>query len=31
MRSDTKVERLSEHELVVTRTFSIPAQIVFDA
>jgi uncharacterized protein YndB with AHSA1/START domain len=31
MISDMSVERLSDHELVVTRTFNGPAQVVFDA
>ena len=30
-KHDTKVERKSERELVVTRTFNGPAQLVFDA
>ena len=31
MKNRTTVERKSERELVVTRTFSAPARIVFDA
>ena len=31
MKNDTKVERKSDRELVVTRTFDAPARIVFDA
>jgi uncharacterized protein YndB with AHSA1/START domain len=31
MKNDTKVERKSERELVVTRTFDYPARIVFEA
>jgi uncharacterized protein YndB with AHSA1/START domain len=31
MRNQTKVERMSERELVVTRTFDAPARIVFEA
>jgi uncharacterized protein YndB with AHSA1/START domain len=30
-KPDTKVERKSERELVVTRTFNGPAHLVFDA
>ena len=31
MKNPTKVERLSDHELVITRTFDAPARIVFEA
>ena len=31
MKNDTTVERTSERELVVTRTFNAPARIVFEA
>jgi uncharacterized protein YndB with AHSA1/START domain len=31
MKNHTTVERMSERELVVTRTFNAPARIVFDA
>ena len=31
MKNRTTVERTSEHELVVTRTFNAPARIVFEA
>jgi uncharacterized protein YndB with AHSA1/START domain len=31
MKNDTTVERTSDRELVVTRTFNAPARIVFDA
>src|SRR3982751_4613476 len=31
MKNQTKVERKSERELVVTRTFDAPARIVFEA
>ena len=31
MRNDTTVERKSEREIVVTRTFNAPMRIVFDA
>lgn len=31
MKSQTTVERKSERELVVTRTFNAPARIVFEA
>ena len=31
LRNETIVERLTDCELVVTRTFDAPAQIVFDA
>lgn len=31
MKNDTQVERTSERELVVTRTFNGPAHILFDA
>ncbi len=31
MKSDTKVERKSDRELVVTRTFDAPVRIVFEA
>jgi uncharacterized protein YndB with AHSA1/START domain len=31
MNNGTKVERKSEHELVITRTFNAPARIVFEA
>ncbi|WP_213741603.1 SRPBCC family protein [Bradyrhizobium sp. dw_411] len=31
MNNGTKVERKSEHELVITRTFNAPARIVFAA
>jgi uncharacterized protein YndB with AHSA1/START domain len=31
MKNDTTVERKSERELVVTRTFNAPARIVFEA
>src|SRR5690349_11199072 len=31
MKSPTRAERISDRELVVTRTFDAPARIVFDA
>lgn len=31
MKADTKVERTSDREVVVTRTFNAPAHIVFEA
>jgi uncharacterized protein YndB with AHSA1/START domain len=31
MKNDTTVERKSEREVVITRTFSAPAQLVFEA
>ena len=31
MKNETKVERVSEREVVITRTFDAPAQLVFEA
>jgi uncharacterized protein YndB with AHSA1/START domain len=31
MKNNTKVERKSDRELVITRTFDAPARIVFEA
>lgn len=31
MKNETKVERVSEREVVITRTFNAPAQLVFEA
>ena len=31
MKNDTTVERKSEREVVITRTFNAPARIVFEA
>ena len=31
MKNDTKVERKSEREMVITRTFNAPARLVFEA
>ena len=31
MKNETKVERISENEVVITRTFDAPAQMVFEA